>query len=462
MEAAGAAVAHALAQRWTRGAVTVLCGPGNNGGDGFVAARHLRQEGWPVRVAVLGNMASLRGDAALQARAWAGAVEAVEPGVLDGASVVVDALFGAGLSRALKGAALDMAQALNRSGLPVCAVDVPSGLDGATGQPLGVAVRADLTVSFFRKKPGHLLLPGRTLCGELICAPIGIPDTVLEDIRPTCFENHPDLWRAAYPWPLPDSHKYRRGHVLVVGGERMLGAARLASLAAARVGAGLVTLATPPAAWPIQAAALTSIMVEALPPTGALNEVLADTRRNGLLIGPGIGVSPRTQGQVLALLARGRPIVLDADALSAFEHDTARLLDAVHADCVLTPHEGEFARLFNCTGGKLERAREAARLSGAVLVLKGADTVVAHPDGRAVINANAPPELATGGTGDVLAGMIVGLLAQGMSPFDAACAAVYLHGLVARLVGVGLMAEDLPAAMPAALRALRAEFSEED
>lgn len=461
MEAAGAAVARAIQVRWPLGSVLVLCGPGNNGGDGFVVARILQQAGWPVRLALLGPIGALRGDAALHARAWSGPVEPVHPDVLSGARLVVDALFGAGLSRPLAGTALETVLRLNDSGLPVCAVDVPSGLDGATGQPLGEAVRAELTVSFFRKKPGHLLLPGRTLCGELQCVPIGIPDGVLDEIEPACFENHPDLWCSVYPWPQAGSHKYRRGHALVVSGDTMLGAPRLASLAAARVGAGLVTLAAPPAVWPIQATALTSVMVHALPEGGELDEVLADTRRNALLIGPGIGVSERTRTQVLALLATRRAAVLDADALSAFESAPHRLLDVVHAQCVLTPHEGEFARLFTCSGSKLERAREAARLTGAVLVLKGADTVIAHPDGRAVINSNAPPELATGGSGDVLAGLILGLLAQGLEPFDAACAAVYLHGLAAQQVGPGLIAEDLPGVVPAALRTLRAELFKE-
>lgn len=461
MEAAGAAVARAVLKYWPLGAVSVLCGPGNNGGDGFVAARLLRQAGWPVRLALLGSIDALEGDAALHARAWAGEVEHLRPEVLDGATLVIDALFGAGLSRPVAGAARDMVLALNLSGLPVCAVDVPSGLDGASGQPLGEVVQADVTVTFFRKKPGHLLLPGRKLCGKLHCVPIGIPDGVLGDIEPLCFENHPDLWGSVYPWPQSDSHKYRRGHALIVSGGTMLGAPRLASLAAARVGAGLVTLASPLDVWPIQAAALTSIMVHALPQSGEVDGVLADTRRNALLIGPGIGVSARTQAQVLALLASRRPIVLDADALSAFESSPERLLDALHPCCVLTPHEGEFARLFTGVGSKLERAREAARLSGAVLVLKGADTVIAHPDGRAVINTNAPPELATGGSGDVLAGLILGLLAQGLTPFDAACAAVYLHGMAAQQVGPGLIAEDLPAAVPAALRTLRAELFKE-
>lgn len=459
MEEAGAAVAHAIMARWPVGPVTVLCGPGNNGGDGFVVACHLDRAGWPVRLALFGPLEALRGDAAIHAQAWSGPVERLTADVLEHASLVVDAMFGAGLSRPLEGALLHIVRCLRESGVPVCAVDVPSGLDGATGQPCPDAVCAALTVTFFRKKPGHVLLPGRMLCGELICARIGIPDDVLDEVVPACFENHPDLWREVYPWPRADGHKYRRGHALVVGGPDMPGAVRLASYGAARAGAGLVTLAVPPAVWAIQAAALTSVMVRALPETGALASLLADERLNALLIGPGMGRSDAVRTQVLELLAARRATVLDADALSAFQVGPEVLFDALHDACVLTPHEGEFARLFpTLAGSKLDRARKAARRTGAVCLLKGADTVVAHPDGRAVINSNAPPELATGGSGDVLAGLILGLLAQGLQAFDAACAAVYLHGLAAQQVGSGLIAEDLPDAIPAALRVLRKEF----
>ncbi|MCZ4330466.1 NAD(P)H-hydrate dehydratase [Castellaniella denitrificans] len=466
MEAAGAAVARAIRERWAPTPAWVLCGPGNNGGDGFVAARRLRDAGWPVRVFLWGERGALRGDAARAAEAWAGPVEAAMPACLDGAGLIVDALLGAGLSRAPAGDLRTLIDAVNAAVAPVCAIDVPTGLDGASGRCPGAAVRADLTVTFCRRKPGHLLLPGRALCGALICADIGMPDAALGAIVPAAHANHPDLWAALFPWPRSDGHKYRRGHALVVGGERMLGASRLACLAAARIGAGLVTLATPPAAWAIQAGALTSVMVEALPPDGALDQALADPRRNALLIGPGLGRAPQAGRQVLDLLTAGRPCVLDADALSVFAARPAALLDALHGLCVLTPHEGEFARLFGPAPGagddatpgteddKLRRARAAARRGGAVVVLKGADTVIAAPDGRCVINDNAPPTLATAGSGDVLAGCVAGLLAAGMPAFEAACAAVWLHGLAADRLGPGLLAEDLPGALPGALAVL--------
>lgn len=454
MLAAGVAVSQAIRARWTPRPTLVLCGPGNNGGDGFVVARLLAGSGWPVRVALLGDRSALQGDAAWAAHLWKGSVEAARPAALQGAELIVDALLGAGLSRAPEGMLARLIQAANEAGAPVCAIDVPTGLDGGSGECPGPAIQADLTVTFFRRKPAHLLLPGRALCGVVICADIGIDAAVLDTLGPLTLANHPDLWQHDFPWPRCTDHKYRRGHVLVVGGAVLLGASRLACLAAARIGAGLVTLAVPAPAWAIQAGVLTSVMVEALPDDGDLTQALADARRNVLLIGPGLGRSPLARRQVLATLATRRPCVLDADALSAFADAPQDLFAALHPACLLTPHEGEFAHLFDCQGDKLLRARAAARRSGAVIVLKGADTVIAAPDGRLLINDNAPPTLATAGSGDVLAGCIAGLLAGGMPPMQAASAAVWLHGLAADRLGWGLLAEDLPGALPGALQNL--------
>ena len=456
MEAAGRAVADAVAARWAPRPVTVLCGPGNNGGDGFVAARHLAMEGWPVRLALLGARERLAGAAAHHAARYRGTVEPLSPDCLDGAGVVIDAMFGAGLSRPIDGAARDLVEALNASPIPVAAIDVPSGVDGATGAIRGTAPKANLTVTFFRKKPGHLLYPGRGLCGTTRLAQIGISDAVLGDIAPRCFENGPPLWLELYPWPQAEDHKYRRGHVVVAGGAELTGAARLAAHAAARAGAGLVTVAAPQIAWPIYAAALTGIIVRPMRAPEDFAALIGDERVRAMVVGPGAGVTPETRAAALAALGTGRPVVLDADALTAFAKSTETLIAAIKGPTVLTPHEGEFARLFSAQGDRLSRARQAAKLSGAVIVLKGADTVIAAPDGRASINANAPPDLATGGTGDVLAGLIAGLLAQGLLPFDAACAGCWLHGEAAREFGPGLVADDLIDTLPPALRRLKA------
>jgi ADP-dependent NAD(P)H-hydrate dehydratase / NAD(P)H-hydrate epimerase len=455
MARAGEAVVEEILRRYAPGPVAVLCGPGNNGGDGFVVAERLAARGWPVRVGLLKPSSGLKGDAAIAAASWSGPVEALAPALLDGAALVVDALFGAGLARPLEAAAAAILLEAKARALPIVAIDVPSGVHGDSGADLG-AVPAALTVTFERKKPGHLLLPGRTLCGITIVRAIGLDPAALAQIAPRCWENGPELWQAALPRPALDGHKYGRGHALVFGSYPMTGAPRLAARAAARLGAGLVSIAVPERAVPIYAASLTSIMVRPLVAPGDAQALLADPRFNALLIGPGAGLGPETQAATLSLLATGRPLVLDADALTVFAGAAAALAAARRGPVVMTPHEGEFRRLYDEPGDKLTRARRAAAASGAVLVLKGADTVIAAPDGRAAINANAPPYLATAGAGDVLAGMILGLLAQGTPAFEAAAAATWIHGAAAAGFGPGLMAEDLPEAALPILRGLSA------
>lgn len=482
MESAGRAVAGEAQAMVKPGArIAVLCGSGNNGGDGFVAARHLKRASYDVRLHLLGEKSDLRGDAAEMARWWDGPVRPMDPSVLESMHLVIDALFGAGLTRPLDGLAADMVQAIGSSGLPVLAVDVPSGLDGTTGVPAGPCVRANRTVTFFRKKPGHLLMPGRALCGETIVCDIGIPDVVLQTIDPQTFANEPGLWLDHYPWPRLDGHKYARGHALAVSGPAFhSGAARLGARAALRVGAGLVTVASPPSALPENAAHLTAIMLTPCESPSSLTRILEDKRKNAVLLGPGAGVGSGTRDLAAAALASGAAVVLDADALTSFaggeEEKTVAgfgftaarlsseppptLSDLIASSpgrpVVLTPHEGEFKRLFpDLEGSKPDRARAAAAQSGATVILKGADTVISAPDGRAAINANAPPWLATAGSGDVLAGLVTGLLAQGMPAFEAACAAVWLHGEAATICGPGLIAEDLSEVLPRVLSALR-------
>lgn len=462
MERAGSAVAEAVLGRWTKRPAVVLCGPGNNGGDGYVVARLLAAAGWNVTVGRLAAPAP-GGDAAAMARRWTGETRPATPEILEGADLVVDALYGAGLSRPLDGAAAALAAAVNALSVPVVAVDLPSGVRGDDGAVLGQAMRAALTVTFFRPKPGHLLLPGRLLCGERVVADIGIPDRVLDEIGPRTFENDPALWRSEFPRPSPGDHKYRRGHALVTSGGLMsTGAARLAARAALRIGAGLVTLASPTEALAVNAAHLTAIMLTELGEPDKFAALLADRRRNALLLGPGNGLDGALKERVLTAGRSACALVLDADALSIFATEPETLFAALrsrpgNAATVLTPHEGEFRRLFPDLGGsKLVRARAAAAKSQAILVLKGADTIIAAPDGRAAINADAPPDLATAGSGDVLAGFVLGLLAQGMTGFAAAAAAVWLHGAAAARFGPGLIAEDLGEILPQVLRDLLA------
>jgi hydroxyethylthiazole kinase-like uncharacterized protein yjeF len=465
MEAAGLAVADAACARLGGRRVVVVAGPGNNGGDGFVAARILAERGHSVRLLLVGERASLKGDAAQAAAGWTGRVEAARPDLVDPDALVIDALFGAGLDREVTGAPRAMIDAMNRGEGPVIAVDLPSGINGTTGAAMGAAVKAHHTVTFFRRKPGHLLLPGRMHCGTVEVADIGIPAGVLDRVRPQTFANERPLWFAHFPVPKPDAHKYARGHAVVVsGGASTTGAARLAARGALRAGAGLITIASPREALAVNAASNLAIMVRPVDGEDELRTFLEDTRHNAVLLGPGGGSGEPMRRQALSALESEAAIVLDADALTSFAECPDALFGAIRTrsgkPVVLTPHAGEFARLFSSIAddpqlhSKLERARRAAALSHAVVLLKGADTVLAAPDGRASIAANAPPYLATAGAGDVLAGMIAGLLAQHMPPFEAASAAVWLHGEAARAFGPGLIAEDLPEALPAVYRRL--------
>lgn len=456
MDRAGLAVADAVASRHPLGRrVLVVAGPGNNGGDGFIAAQILRERGYPVRLMLLGDRDRLTGDAAEAARRFRGIVEPADPAAVSDCQVVVDALFGAGLGRPLEGRAADLVAAINGCGATVVAVDLPSGVPGDSGRPTGPAVRADETVTFFLRKPAHLLEPGRTLCGRVRVVDIGIAPAVLDEIAPATFANDPALWRHAWRPPGRDGHKFDRGHAVAVSGPaHATGAARLAAGAALGAGAGLVTVASPPEAVAVNAAHLTAVMLRPFEGAAGLSALLADGRITAVVAGPGLGVGKATRALALAALDGDRGVVLDADALTSFREQPEELAAAIAAHrgpVVLTPHEGEFGRLFPDlgpdSGAKTERVRAAARRTGAVVLLKGPDTVIAAPDGRAAINRNAPPWLATAGSGDVLAGTIAGLLAGGMAGFEAAAMGVWMHGEAGTIAGPGLIAEDLAPAL---------------
>lgn len=467
METAGAAVAAHVERLCATNACTVvvLCGPGNNGGDGFVAARLLQSKNFAVSVCCLVADNQLSGDAKVMAERYPGVIQSLEQSIaaIEDADIIVDALFGAGLTRPVAGIAADCITAVNLHHGTVVSVDVPSGLDGDTGVANGPVVEADGTITFFRLKPAHLLLPGRTYCGDVRCVDIGTPPGVIGEIKYKTSHNAPSLWRDALPPLATDGHKYNRGHGVVVSGPvSATGAARLAARAALRTGAGLVTVASPVEALQVNASQLTAVMVDAFASRRGLQSILSDKRKTAVLIGPGRGVVPETCDDVEAVLQSGIATVLDADALTVFASDRVRLKRAIDENqdrpAIITPHDGEFKRLFpDLTGSKLQRARDAASTMQATVVLKGPDTVIATPDGRAAINDNAPPTLATAGSGDVLAGLITGLVAQGMPEFEAACAAVWMHGAAARRFGgAGLIAEDLPDLIPQVLQPLYA------
>ncbi|MGY6246988.1 NAD(P)H-hydrate dehydratase [Bosea thiooxidans] len=466
MERAGAAVAAAAMRHAAPGArAAVLCGPGNNGGDGFVAARILRERGYQVELALFGEAKALSGDAATAAERWGGAVGPLSAVAAEHADIVIDALFGAGLSRPLAGEAALAVEAMNASGRPVIAVDVPSGLSGDTGQAEGPVVRAAETVTFFRLKPGHLLQPGRDLCGQVTLVDIGIPaGAALGTIAPKAFANRASLWNDQRPRHGSGTHKFERGAVAVLaGGVAGVGAPRLSARAALRIGAGLATIFCAPAALIAHASrGPDALMQRSLADEAELAQVLGDRRWAAVLAGPALGLDGRARQLVATLVAGDKPLVLDADALTILAEEPALLsgLRARSAASVLTPHEGEFRRLFGRHASidqersKLERARKAAAFSGAVVVYKGSDTVIASPDGWAAINTTGSPALATAGAGDVLAGLVSGLVAQGMPAFEAACAAVWLHGLAGERLGFGLIADDLPEAVPPLLHEL--------
>jgi hydroxyethylthiazole kinase-like uncharacterized protein yjeF len=459
MANAGSAIAAIALERYPGAtAFDVLCGPGNNGGDGYVIARLLQHHG--ARVVVWADTPpKARTDAARAAQDCPVQVRPLGSFVPTAGGVVIDALFGAGLGRDLAGSAAVAAKSCSNVGSTVVSVDLPSGVSGNSGQMLGAAFQADLTVTFFRPKPGHLLEPGRTLCGETVVVDIGIGDSVLQTIQPMAFVNQPQLWTQNLPQPRRSQHKYSRGSVAVFsGGVTSSGAARLSAMAAARVGAGAVTVLSPASAVTTNAAHLTSIMLARVETPDEMNAAFANRQPDAVVVGPGYGLHRPITEMVLAVLKSlsGGTVVLDADALTDFRSDPATLFDAValsSVNVVLTPHEGEFARLFPDLAGdaalsKLHKARTAAKRVGGVVVYKGPDTVIAAPDGRSAINANGSPYLATAGSGDVLSGIIAGLAAQGMPVFESTCAAVWLHAEAATRFGPGLIAEDLPGLLP--------------
>jgi hydroxyethylthiazole kinase-like uncharacterized protein yjeF len=450
MERAGAAVAQAIRQRFKPCRVAVLCGPGNNGGDGYVVARLLKRRGWTVWVETFGSPTSP--DARAMAARWRGETRPIAAANRT-ADLYVDALFGAGLSKPLAGEALRMARASQTLKGRVVAIDTPSGVAGDSGEILGgTAFRADVTVTFHRRKIGHALERGRSACGELVVADIGLDDTPA-----SLLENGPDLWLERFPWPDAASHKHARGRLAVVSGEQLsTGAARLAARGGLRIGAGVVTVLSPPSALAVNAAHLEAIMLRGFENDAEL--VAGVDNADAVVIGPAAGVTPATRARIFALARTGAAMVLDADALTVFRDKPADLFKALDRDDVLTPHPGEFERIFpgllDKSAHRIEAARKAADLAGAIVLLKGADTVIAAPDGRAAVNIDPAPWLATAGSGDVLAGFIAGLIAQGMDSFEAACAGSWIHAECARRHGPGLIAEDLPGLAVGVLGAL--------
>jgi NAD(P)H-hydrate epimerase len=461
MMQAGESVAAFIRSTFAPAPILVLTGPGNNGGDGYVIAESLRVAGWEVTLASFTHTAPRTPDAILAHNFYHGDVVEYSADLLANMPMIVDAIFGTGLTKSLDAKIVQAISDIESRNLPVIAVDIPSGVHGETGAVLGAAFKAAATMTFTRKKIGHTVLPGKEYCGTVLVADIGIPDTLVIEENPGVFQNEPELWIKHLRQPDSGTHKYMRGHVGVLGGIRtMTGASRLSALAAQRSGAGLVSVVCNEDTLPVLAPALTSIMTVLANTEEEYAAWLKDERITSLVIGPGAGVNDRTRAFVKASLDSGKATVIDADAISAFAGNAESLKTMLHPQCILTPHEGEFERLFKNTpvsekSTKLEKTLEAARWIGATVAYKGSDTIIASPEGIAVVNVNAPPTLATAGSGDVLAGICGGLLAQGIPAFDAACAAVWMHGEAALMFGVGLIADDLNDTLPDVLRFLQ-------
>lgn len=464
MEAAGQGVADQIMQRWPTGRCLVLCGPGNNGGDGYVVARLLRKAGWQVDLVSTVDPEELTGDAAIMQGRWDGAILPISEAPVGTADIAVDAIFGAGFSRYLDSGISALLLHVRDTGVPVVAVDVPSGMNGDTGIIDANAIPACLTVTFFRAKPGHFLYPGRGLCGELAVIDIGIEAQYLRAIKPAVRRNEVTLWCDDLPLLQPEDHKYSRGHAAINGGGiSATGAARLAARAALRAGAGAVTVISPPSALMVYAGALEAVMVTSCGGVEDFDNWITARRIGAILIGPGNGVTERTKAFTQAALASPATVVLDADAITVFKEDPDALFSFIKSKrqgrCILTPHEAEFERVFGVTGSKLDRALAAAAQSGAIMVLKGADTVIASPAGQAVINHNAPPWLATAGSGDVLAGIITGLISGGMPAFSAAAAGCWIHGVAAGKLGTGMISEDIEREIPVVFAGLEKKIA---
>lgn len=451
MQRAGEAVAEFVHAHWPDGRIQVLCGPGGNGGDGFIAAAKLAKFWRNVEVFCTHSVSELTGDTAKAAAEWTGPVHKLEDALNAEAELVVDALYGAGLKRPLEGAAAMLALRGGR----VISVDVPSGIDGYTARPLGPAFQAEATITFAALRPAHVLLPGSAFSGAVMVADIGVP------VQTALAENSPALWHGQMPQPGYGVHKFQRGHLKVVsGGPWNTGAARLTAKAGLRAGAGLVTVLSPPDAAGVHAAHLTAIM---LAPFLTPDDLAAHAANStAMVIGPAAGINDATRANVEALLKGPARIVLDADALTVFGQDPETLFKQLRPTDILTPHEGEFSRLFgdllSNSDNKVQATRAAAAKAGCVILLKGADTVIAKPDGNAVVNTHATRWLATAGSGDALAGIIAGFMAQGVDTFEAAAIGCWLHGEAGRRVGAGLIAEDIEMQLPMILSALHGEL----
>jgi hydroxyethylthiazole kinase-like uncharacterized protein yjeF len=456
MENAGKSVSDFIKSKYNKQKTLVLCGPGNNGGDGFVVARHLKESGWDVKISSLIDKNSYKNDALVMAKRWNDFIIPFEEISVGDYSLIIDAIFGIGLSKEISGTIASVINEVNNKNIDTISIDIPSGIDSNNGAILGTAFKSKYTITFARKKIGHTIYPGKDNCGEVIISDIGIKDNF---IKSNIFENTPELWINDFPFPKPQQHKYDRGHSIIVGGNvESAGAATLSAISALKTGSGLVTVACPPSALLVYASKLTAVMNKPIDSVNSFSSFIDDKRVTSVLIGPGNGVTKTTKEYVLEALKLKKNCVFDADALNVFQDKPEELFKSIYSDVILTPHEGEFHRLFALEGNKIDRAIQAAKISNCIIVLKGSDTIIAAPNGKVAVNTNAPASLATAGSGDCLAGIITALLANKVDAFKAACIGVWLHSESANLAGPGMTAEDILENIHIALQGLYSQI----
>ena len=459
MENAGEAIFKIIKKKFKKQKkIKILCGPGNNGGDGLVVAKLLKENSFRnVDLFCLVSKKKLKGDAKIAANKLNENLKSFNQFKTSSNELIIDGIFGSGLKKNISGNLKKVIEKINLE-KPYCiSIDIPSGINGDTGKIQGAALKSNDTITFTKKKPGHLLFPGNEYCGNVIVEDIGIN---LEKLlfKPQIFENHPDNWRNKFPWPNHKSHKYTRGFSLIICGEKMTGASRLAARGAARIGCGLLCLGVPKKSFDIYSIENPIALIEIIDDENDLNSLLKDKRINTILIGPGLGISEKKLKLILKIVKEKKKlVVLDADAL---KNNFKKILLKNRTNIVITPHEGEFMQVLKDLNiknnkNKLSLAIKFVKKTKINLILKGNTTIICSQDGQISINTNSSPFLATGGSGDVLAGMITGLISQGMNIFEACCASVWIHGEIAKIKGPGLIAEDLPEMIPNVLKKIK-------
>ena len=458
MQKAGVQVFKFINNRFkNKRSIIVLCGPGNNGGDGFVVARHLMDYGYPVKVYIFTGVDNYKGDALTALKEYKGELKKINLFKLQKNALIVDAIFGIGLKRNIKGILSKVFRKINQSKNPVVSVDIPSGVCSNTGEVLGNAIKADFTIAFHRKKIGHILGFGKQFSGRLKVADIGFAK---RRAKTRCYENSPDLWVKYFPWKKSFGHKYSRGRVIIYGGQKeFTGATILSAQAALRTGTGSVKIVCSKDTLPIYSVKFPSVLKTEINSIFQLENFLKKEKITSFLIGPGSGSNKKIKEITKLILKKVKYVVLDADALTCFQDDLKTLYSLLDKNKIITPHSGEFHKIFpniKKNLNNIDKAISAVKLIKSNIILKGSSTVIVSHNRRIVINDHASSELAVIGSGDVLSGLVVSLIGQKkINPFLAGCAATWLHGDIAKHYGKGLIAEDLVHGMSGALKRLK-------